>query len=102
MDLFAKYGLTRVINACGKMTHLAGAIVLPDIAQASAESLRHFFVLDELQAAAGRIIAETTGAESGCVTACTSAGITLGVAACMTGSSGSVRPSPAIMASLQR
>lgn len=85
MDLFEQYGLTRVINACGKMTHLAGAIVLPEIAAAAAESLGHFFILDELQAAAGRIIAETTGAPSGCVTACTSAGITLGVAACMTG-----------------
>ncbi|MCA9124545.1 MAG: aminotransferase class V-fold PLP-dependent enzyme [Planctomycetaceae bacterium] len=85
MDLFEKYGLTRVINACGKMTHLSGAIVLPEIAAEASESLKHFFVLDELQAAAGRIIAETTGAESGCVTACTSAGITLSVAACMTG-----------------
>lgn len=85
MDLFAKYGLTRVINACGKMTHLAGAIVLPPIAEAASESLKHFFILDELQAAAGRVIADTTGAESGCVTACTSAGITLGIAACMTG-----------------
>jgi len=85
MDLFQQYGLTRVINACGKMTHLAGAIVLPEIAAAASESLNHFFLLDELQAAAGRIIAETTGAESGCVTACTSAGITLGVAASMTG-----------------
>ncbi|MBC8354374.1 MAG: PLP-dependent transferase [Planctomycetes bacterium] len=85
MDLFEQYGLTRVINACGKMTHLSGAIVLPEIAAAASESLNHFFVLDELQAAAGRIIAEATGAESGCVTACTSAGITLSVAACMTG-----------------
>jgi uncharacterized pyridoxal phosphate-dependent enzyme len=85
MDLFERFGLTRVINACGKMTHLSGAIVLPEIAEAAAESLDHFFILDELQAAAGRIIAETWGAESGCVTACTSAGITLSVAACMTG-----------------
>lgn len=85
MDLFEQFGLTRVINACGKMTHLAGAIVLPEIAKAARESFNHFFLLDELQAAAGRIIAETTGAESGCVTACTSAGITLSVAASMTG-----------------
>ncbi len=85
MDLFEKYRLRRVINACGKMTHLGGAIVLPEIAEAAAESLKHFFVLDELQAAAGRIIAKSTGAESGCVTACTAAGITLGVAAAMTG-----------------
>lgn len=87
MDLFQKYGLRRVINACGKMTHLAGAIVLPEIAAAASESLSHFFVLDELQAAAGKMIAEATGAESGCVTACTAAGITLSVAASMTGTS---------------
>ena len=85
MDLHKKYELRRVINACGKMTHLSGAIVLPEIAAVAAESMRHFFVLDELQARAGRVIAEATGAESGCVTACTAAGITLGVAASMTG-----------------
>lgn len=85
MDLFERYQLRRVINACGKMTHLAGAIVLPEIAAVAAESMKHFFVLDELQVAAGRVIAAATGAESGCVTACTAAGITLGVAACMTG-----------------
>lgn len=87
MDLFEKYGLRRVINACGKMTHLSGAIVLPEIADAASESFKHFFELDELQAAAGKIIAGCTGAEHGCVTACTAAGITLSVAASMTGSS---------------
>jgi L-seryl-tRNA(Ser) seleniumtransferase len=85
MDLHKKYELTRVINACGKMTHLAGAIVLPPIADAAREAMNHFFDLDELQAAAGRVIAEAAGAESGCVTACTAAGITLSVAATMTG-----------------
>ena len=85
MNLHARYGLRRVINACGKMTSLCGAIVAPDVIGTVSESLRHFFDLDELQAAAGRLIARATGAESGCVTACTSAGITLGVAACMTG-----------------
>jgi L-seryl-tRNA(Ser) seleniumtransferase len=87
MNLHEKYGLRRVINACGKMTHLSGAIVLPEIAAAAAESFKHFFVLDELQAAAGSIIARATGAEHGCVTACTAAGITLSVAAAMTGNS---------------
>ena len=87
MDLHEKYELRRVINACGKMTHLAGSIVLPEIAAPAAESLNHFFILDELQAAAGRIIADATGSESGCITACTAAGITLSVAATMTGTS---------------
>jgi len=85
VNLFEKYKLRRVINACGKMTHLCGAIVLPEIAAQASESLRHFFVLDELQAAAGQLIADVTGAEFGCVTACTSAGITLSVAATMSG-----------------
>ena len=85
MDLYEKYQLTRVINACGKMTHLAGAAVLPPIAAQAAAALPHFFDLDQLQERAGATIAEATGAESGCVTACTAAGITLSVAACMTG-----------------
>ncbi|REJ86378.1 MAG: aminotransferase class V-fold PLP-dependent enzyme [Planctomycetota bacterium] len=86
MDLFDQHKLTRVINACGKMTHLSGARVLPDVIEAAAEAMGQFFVLDELQQAAGRVIADATGAESGCVTACTAAGITLSIAACMTGS----------------
>ena len=85
MDLFERYKLRRVINACGKMTALSGAIVLPEIADVARESLNHFFVLDELQAAAGQVIARVTGAESGCVTACTAAGITCSVAATLTG-----------------
>lgn len=85
MNLHEKYHLRRVINACGKMTKLCGAIVLPEIIAPVTEALGQFFLLDEAQAAAGRVIAQATGAESGCVTACTSAGITLSVAACMTG-----------------
>ena len=57
MDLHEKYELTKVINACGKMTALSGAIVLPEIAKEAAEAFNHFFILDELQAAAGKIIA---------------------------------------------
>ena len=85
MDIHATYGLRRVINACGKMTKLAGAIVLPEIADTVRASLDHFFELDELQAAAGAVIARASGAESGCVTACTSSGITLSVAATLSG-----------------
>jgi L-seryl-tRNA(Ser) seleniumtransferase len=86
MDLYEKYQLTRVINACGKMTRLAGAAVLPPIAAQAAAALPHFFDLEQLQQRAGSAIAEATGAEWGYVTACTAAGITLGVAACITGS----------------
>ena len=80
-----KYQLRRVINACGKMTSLCGAAVLPEIAEVVHEGIQDFFELDDLQRAASDVIARATGAESGCVTACTAAGITLSVAACMTG-----------------
>jgi D-glucosaminate-6-phosphate ammonia-lyase len=85
MDLYEKYELTRVINACGKMTHLSGAVVLPDIAAQANAALSGFFDLEELQQRAGATIARWSGAEWGCVTACTAAGISLGIAACMTG-----------------
>jgi L-seryl-tRNA(Ser) seleniumtransferase len=85
LDLHAKYGLTRIVNACGKMTHLGGAIVLPEIRPQVSSSLGHFFDLDEIQERAGETIAKAFGAEWGCVTACTGAGIALSVAASMTG-----------------
>lgn len=85
MDLHEKYNLTRVINACGKMTHLGGAIVLPEIRPQVSASLESFYDLDEIQQRAGETIARAFGSEWGCVTACTGAGIALSVAACMTG-----------------
>ena len=84
-DIHDKYQLRRVINACGKMTSLCGASVLPEIAEVVHEGIQDFFELDDLQRAAGEVIAQATGAECGCVTACTASGITLSVAACMTG-----------------
>ncbi len=85
MDLYEKYDLTRVINGCGKMTHLAGAAVLPEIVPQVTAALPCFFDLQELHERAGQLIARAFGAEWGCVTACSGAGIALGVAACMTG-----------------
>lgn len=85
MDLYKKYRLTRIINGNGKMTKLAGAVVLPEILEPVNAALQCFFDIDELQARAGEIIAHATGAQAGCVTACTAAGITLSVAASMSG-----------------
>jgi D-glucosaminate-6-phosphate ammonia-lyase len=87
MDLHEKYRLTRIVNACGKVTKLAGAIVLPDVREVVTEAMGQFFDLEELQTRSGEVIAKATGAQWGCVTACTAAGITLSVAATMTGQS---------------
>src|SRR5438046_5608884 len=78
-------GLRKVINASGTMTALGASAVSPEVIAAAASILPHFVVMTELQAAASRSIADATGAEAGCVTACVAAGITRGVAACMTG-----------------
>ena len=85
MDLWRRYGLRRVINAYDRATSLSGARVPPEIIEVVAASLGQCFELDAIQEAAGRAIARATGAEWGCVTACSAAGITLGVAASMTG-----------------
>ncbi len=85
MDLYEKYRLTRIVNGCGKVTKLSGAIVLPEIRETVNEAMARFFDLEELQVRSGEVIAKATGAEWGCVTACTAAGITLSVAATMTG-----------------
>ncbi|MFO7946622.1 MAG: aminotransferase class V-fold PLP-dependent enzyme [Armatimonadota bacterium] len=85
MDLHDKFGLTRVLNAYDKATFLGGARVLPEIAEVVCASMGETFRVAELQEVAGEIIARETGAESGCVTACAAAAITLNVAACMSG-----------------
>ena len=85
MGFHERFGLTPVINACGKMTRLSNARALPEVIRLASESLEHFFLADELQALASRRIAAFSGAEAGCVTACAAAGITLSVAAAMTG-----------------
>ncbi len=85
MQFHEQFGLTPIINACGKMTRLANARALPEVTRLAAESLGHFFYADELQQLASERIARFSGAEAGCVTACTAAGITLSVAAAMTG-----------------
>lgn len=85
VDLYEKYRLTRIVNGNGKMTKLAGAVVLPEILAPVTSAMQCFFDIDELQARAGEVIVRATGAEAGCVTACTAAGIALSVAGTMTG-----------------
>lgn len=63
----------------------ASMVVYPAV-EAGAFIQGRFVNMDQLQAAAGRIIARLTGAEAGFVTACSASGIVLGIAGCMTGS----------------
>jgi len=78
-------GLRPVINVSGTMTHLGASIIVPEAIEAMARISPEFVEMGALHKAAGAVVARLCGTEAGTVTACVSAGITLGVAACMTG-----------------
>lgn len=78
-------GLPRVINAAGKLTALGASAVHPEVAAAIAEGAQQYVLMDQLHEAAGRFLAQVSGAEAGFVTSCSAAGIAIGVAAAVTG-----------------
>ncbi|HEY3515006.1 aminotransferase class V-fold PLP-dependent enzyme [Kribbella sp. NPDC051137] len=85
MSIHDRYRLSVVINARGTYTPLGVSRSSDAVAAAVAEALPEFFVLDELRDRASEAIAQITGAQAGAVVHCTAAGITLAVAATMTG-----------------
>lgn len=87
MQIHERYKLTRIINARGTYTPLGVSRSSEMIADRAADALGNFFLIDELQDEAGRVISRWSGAEAGAVSHCTSAGITLSVAAAMAGES---------------
>lgn len=85
MDLHATYDLTPVINLSGPLTTYGASVSSERVCEAVAESLRHQWDMEQLFRRAGAVIAAWSGAEAGTLTACAASGVTLGVAACMTG-----------------
>lgn len=84
-DIFAQRGLTRVINVSGTETVKGAAPVCPEVLAAVAALAPHSVDMLELQSLASRTIARLLDAEAGLVTHCTAAGISMAVAATMTG-----------------
>ncbi len=84
-DPFSRYGLSRLINASGTETVYGASPVSEEVVDAIAALLPHSVDMAALQAAASRVIARVTGAEAGFITNCSSAGIVIAAAACMTG-----------------
>src|SRR3954447_9229062 len=82
---YSKLGVRPFINCCSVRTMHGGSLMLPQVRDALAEASRHFVNLDELMEAAGRRLAELTGAESGIVTCGSAAAVALGTAACVAG-----------------
>ena len=84
-DVFARYGLRRIVNASGTETTKGASPVCPEVISAVSELVAHSVEMAELQSVACAIIARALGAEGGCVVNCTAAGIATAIAACMTG-----------------
>jgi len=85
MSIYEKYRLTKVINARGPATVLGAAKTTKTVSKALADALSINVEMVELQARASEAIARFSGAEAGFVTNCSAAGISLAVAASMTG-----------------
>src|ERR1700681_3219082 len=78
-------GVRPFINCCSVRTMHGGSLMLPQVRVAMEAASRQFVNLDELMEAAGRRIAELTGAEWGIVTCGSAAAVALGTAACVAG-----------------
>ncbi|MCA1646702.1 MAG: aminotransferase class V-fold PLP-dependent enzyme [Chloroflexi bacterium] len=85
MTIYDTLGVPTVINATGTLTRVGGTLMEPEVLDAMREAAGHFVRMEDLQEAAGRLIAEATGAEAGYVTSGASAGLTLAAAACVAG-----------------
>jgi len=85
MGIEAVLGVRPVINAAGPLTRLSGMPLSPEVAQAMAEAAQECAPIEDLQAAAGRVLAEATGAEAGYITTGAAAGLALSAAACIAG-----------------
>ena len=85
MGFYQRLGVRPIIQVAGTVTRLGGALMEQEALDAMTEAAKESVNLDELQAAASKIIAEITHAEAGIVTAGAAASLTLGTAACITG-----------------
>jgi len=83
VGIYERFGVKPIVNVAGTMTRYGGALMEKEALEAMDEAARYSVRLDELQAAASKVIAEKTHAEAGIVTAGAYAALTLGTAACI-------------------
>ena len=84
-NIYSKIGVRSFINARGTWTYLSASLELPEVRAAKQEAARHFVDIFELQRAAGKRLAELSGAESGMVTSGAAGAIASATAACIAG-----------------
>ncbi|MGI9017891.1 MAG: aminotransferase class V-fold PLP-dependent enzyme, partial [Euzebya sp.] len=74
-----------IINGRGKFTIIGGSMELPEVREAKSLANQQYANLDELMDAAGKRLAELTGAEWGMVSSGCAAAMTHATAACVAG-----------------
>ena len=84
-DYFKELGIRPFINAAGTYTTLTASLMMPEVVEAINYASNKFVDLIQLQDATGKRIAELIGCEAAMVTAGAASALTLGTAACMTG-----------------
>ena len=85
MGVYEKLGVRTLINAVGNGTAIGGSIMRPEVFAAMEQASHSFVRLPELLDKAGRRVAELAGVEAAYITSGAAAGVTVAVAACMTG-----------------
>jgi D-glucosaminate-6-phosphate ammonia-lyase len=84
-DFFKELGIRPFINAAGTYTRLTASLMPPEVTAAIAWSARQYVDLVSLQAAVGQRIAAMLGVEAAMVTSGAAGALTVGTAACITG-----------------
>ncbi|HEU4371809.1 MAG TPA: aminotransferase class V-fold PLP-dependent enzyme [Methylomirabilota bacterium] len=84
-DIYRRLGVRPVIHGAGTTTRYGGSILRPEALEAMREASQALVNLDELNEAAGAVIARMLGAEAAFVTAGASSGLILQAAACIAG-----------------
>ncbi len=85
MSIYADLGVRRVINASATLTRLGGSVMPPPVVQAMSRAAESFIDLPELQRTVGDRIAALTTNEACYISSGAAGGITVAVAACITG-----------------
>jgi seryl-tRNA(Sec) selenium transferase len=86
-DIYAELGLTPLINTVGTVTVIGGSVMKPEVMELIRRGNQHFVLIDELEVAAGKFIAnlcKSPAGYTGLVTGGAAAAIMVGYAAMMT------------------
>jgi uncharacterized pyridoxal phosphate-dependent enzyme len=84
-DIYAEFGIQRVINATGNVTLLGGSSLAPSVQAAMDAANRYYAPLEEVLDKTGTVIAGLLNAERAFVTSGCFAALVLGAAGIMTG-----------------